>query len=102
MSIARPDDIIAVGKTRRGNFLAVLIPHDTDQEQDDCHTFLFKSTWAHSYSQREMSLIAARRLLTDNHVYNVSLDSKAAYWADLPDGGTWLHIPLKGGTIGGI
>jgi hypothetical protein len=90
MSIVRPDDYIAVGKTPRGSFIAYHQFSDDIREYDDCDSFLFKHTWI-DHDDDTNALIAARRLLTKLSPPNMfTVDQDNWWWAD-----RWRIFPLQ-------
>lgn len=64
MSIVRPGDYVAVGKTKRGSFIAYHLIANDEREYDDRDSFLFKSAWV-DHDDDQNALISARRLLSE-------------------------------------
>ncbi len=76
MSIVQPGDYVAVGKTKRGSFIAYHLRTNDYREYDDCASFLFKSAWV-DYDDDTNALIAGRRLLAEvspNRSVKITLD----------------------------
>jgi len=88
MSIVRRGDHVAVKKTRRGNYLAVLIT-DRICPQDDCEMFLFRGSSLY-HMEESNALIAARRLLADIAPGQFKLTRREWWWDK-----EWRIYPVK-------